>query len=910
MEADPFSKIPIDYLKKVIPLPILKKLNELGIISLSDLVDFDSASLSKEKYVRSNFIRQINLLKDWISDNRKQLIERFESQNNPIITFEDNPDLGNIKIEHIEELIPGILINKFNMLGIKYLSDLSKYSKNQFSSLRSVGLATIKELDDFLDTIKSNPNSFLEHALINSHGITIPSNVPPNKNPLSLFSQLVNEYLDIINKSDTRLFNIITYALGLCNKEVKNIKDISEFYEISKERVRQLVELYVSDIEITIKTGSSLKLRVNCRPETMQILKIFAEAFNKSPAITLNTLTTITKNLEDISLSIELSRYLMLFARINNYSLTGKVETAFTDETILINTNVINKRLFTRVAKETFKILAQKVIPVSEFDLIVALKRKIKKTDKFLLEQIANSLPEINVIQRENETYYFIRFDKLTSVSDMAERVLFENRNSMSSYEIVNEINRRLYLFKKDKYISKNSAQHMISRNKRVVPKGRTGYYFHSDLQENKETIHKLITKTILHHNKDLSSQEIVKEIIKIRPELNKRSLTAILGLNFLKLKNGNYILKDWRSKYDNDLAIKLDKEKKVSTIAVCQSIFNQKGVSEIPLKEVHNLLRNKYHLPISTINSTLYNKRFFYHNISDDGTKQIALKDFVPYRTLLKRDIIRDKIIEYLQNEPNPIRLNSLANHISSSLNANKTTIYRVITSNSELFNKSKKDDKILISLKKKPATPERPSNNFEVDWTKLRNELIIEVQEIFNNPDQPRYDHSIRDSIDLFYRIVSEKTGLSTLDGLEIQLIPTIYKSYFGQTDKNDLLNQFKQIATSLDPYIRKIIFLLNPDEYNNKKRKIKGLGSGFKELSRLDPLNVRYLEKIEDVSEKYFGKQIFIAYTSRNSVTHEAKYWSKQQIVNNITALMVVYFYSVCEYYDELIKSLNRT
>jgi hypothetical protein len=99
------------------------------------------------------------------------------------------------------------------------------------------------------------------------------------------------------------------------------------------------------------------------------------------------------------------------------------------------------------------------------------------------------------------------------------------------------------------------------------------------------------------------------------------------------------------------------------------------------------------------------------------------------------------------------------------------------------------------------------------------------------------------------------------------------------------------------------------LNPFEYNIKKKKIKGLGSGFKELGRLDPLNIRYLEKIEDVSEEYFGKQIFIAYTSRNSVTHEAKYWSKQQIVNNITSLMVVYFYTVCEYYDELIISLNK-
>jgi hypothetical protein len=206
-----------------------------------------------------------------------------------------------------------------------------------------------------------------------------------------------------------------------------------------------------------------------------------------------------------------------------------------------------------------------------------------------------------------------------------------------------------------------------------------------------------------------------------------------------------------------------------------------------MPLKEVYDLLCKKYHLPISTVNSTLHNKRYFYHNISDDGTKLIALKDFVPYRALLKRDIIRDKIIEYLQNETNPIRLNSIAPKIASSLGINKNTIYKVIDSNSEIFNKSKKEDKVFVSLKKKTTKAEGAPNNSEVDWTKLRNELINEVQEIFNNPSQPKYNHSIKDSIDLFYRIVSEKTGLSSLDGLEIQLVPTIYKSYFGQTDSN---------------------------------------------------------------------------------------------------------------------------
>jgi hypothetical protein len=149
----------------------------------------------------------------------------------------------------------------------------------------------------------------------------------------------------------------------------------------------------------------------------------------------------------------------------------------------------------------------------------------------------------------------------------------------------------------------------------------------------------------------------------------------------------------------------------------------------------------------------------------------------------------------------------------------------------------------------------------------------------------------------------LIDATTAESGLDGLNEQLLPTLFKFYRHSNDKSDLLNYFKQISTSLDPFLKKILFFVDNAEYNRVKSKNQGLGNVIKALRKLDPDENRYIKVISDLTNYRFAEDMYYAYSNRNSVTHDAKLWGKQQIVNNTIHAISIYIFSVYEYFSEL-------
>ena len=135
------------------------------------------------------------------------------------------------------------------------------------------------------------------------------------------------------------------------------------------------------------------------------------------------------------------------------------------------------------------------------------------------------------------------------------------------------------------------------------------------------------------------------------------------------------------------------------------------------------------------------------------------------------------------------------------------------------------------------------------------------------------------------------------------ELHPLPTLFKFYRHSNDKSDLLNYFKQISTSLDPFLKKILFFVDNAEYNRIKSKRLGLGDVIKSLRKLDPDENRYNKVVANLTNYRFAEDMHYAYSNRNSVTHEAKLWGKQQIVNSTTYGISIYIFSIYEYYSEL-------
>ena len=93
----------------------------------------------------------------------------------------------------------------------------------------------------------------------------------------------------------------------------------------------------------------------------------------------------------------------------------------------------------------------------------------------------------------------------------------------------------------------------------------------------------------------------------------------------------------------------------------------------------------------------------------------------------------------------------------------------------------------------------------------------------------------------------------------------------------------------------------------EFKRKPKNSQGLGKLIDYLDRLDSRLSRYKSEERNASLIPFGKQMFVAYSNRNVEAHAAENWAEKDIVKIITSCLVIYVFSIFEYYVELDRRL---
>ncbi|MEL7196547.1 MAG: hypothetical protein AAFO96_29250, partial [Bacteroidota bacterium] len=112
----------------------------------------------------------------------------------------------------------------------------------------------------------------------------------------------------------------------------------------------------------------------------------------------------------------------------------------------------------------------------------------------------------------------------------------------------------------------------------------------------------------------------------------------------------------------------------------------------------------------------------------------------------------------------------------------------------------------------------------------------------------------------------MVDYRTSISSFDGLGEQLLHTLEKYYSGANDKVHLISYLKQILTTLDPFLKKILVLVDEIEYHEIIRNKSGLGKVIAALDRLDPHENRYRNRAREARSHRFGKAFQAVYSER--------------------------------------------
>lgn len=189
---------------------------------------------------------------------------------------------------------------------------------------------------------------------------------------------------------------------------------------------------------------------------------------------------------------------------------------------------------------------------------------------------------------------------------------------------------------------------------------------------------------------------------------------------------------------------------------------------------------------------------------------------------------------------------------------------------------------------------------------WKQIRTDIIENVKEIFLGSNDPKYqDSEIEESADLLYNVLQHKTGVKKLDGLNDSILDAIYEVYNTKPGK---YNPTENIINNIEPFLKKIIFILKGDDHTEDRA--KNLMWCLKNSNVLISNLTLNKEKIDDyVGESNFAEHVCRTFVFRNEL-HNAPALRKAEAYQYVESGLVVYMFSILQNKTELTEKVGET
>lgn len=185
--------------------------------------------------------------------------------------------------------------------------------------------------------------------------------------------------------------------------------------------------------------------------------------------------------------------------------------------------------------------------------------------------------------------------------------------------------------------------------------------------------------------------------------------------------------------------------------------------------------------------------------------------------------------------------------------------------------------------------------------NWEEIKLQIERETQRVFQNQSTFR----VGETIDLFKNVLLYPLNKSELklDGLEIRVPNALEKILTDGLKKIDTLSYFPDFAR-IEPYLRKVLYFINPTKLNQLERSNSGLKSLIDAL-HLNPNSIDFhnnnIESLNGASN--FGEHLFRTYKLRNVESHQCENWTNRELYENIESVLIIYLYVTNKYASQL-------
>jgi hypothetical protein len=176
------------------------------------------------------------------------------------------------------------------------------------------------------------------------------------------------------------------------------------------------------------------------------------------------------------------------------------------------------------------------------------------------------------------------------------------------------------------------------------------------------------------------------------------------------------------------------------------------------------------------------------------------------------------------------------------------------------------------------------------EINWPTIKNEIKLETKNILPKEPQLKIDETLNLFIQVLQFPIETKDG--KINGLAERVPNAFQKIVIDRLPRIDINTYFGD-AVKIEPYLRKILFLINENAYIQIHNDNKGLSSILKELG---------------LHQTPFKNELNSTYDLRNDESHQCESWSNSEIWAKLRNVFVMYLYATYKHQKALKVAIN--
>jgi predicted NACHT family NTPase len=183
-------------------------------------------------------------------------------------------------------------------------------------------------------------------------------------------------------------------------------------------------------------------------------------------------------------------------------------------------------------------------------------------------------------------------------------------------------------------------------------------------------------------------------------------------------------------------------------------------------------------------------------------------------------------------------------------------------------------------------------------INWDNIKTEILAEIKDIL----QAEHNFNTTEVLDLFIKVLLYPISEPDLEGVATRIPNALQKILIENISRLDK-NAFFPAVSSIEPYLRKILCLVDNLSYKQVTERKDGL-SALIPILGLNPNNINYNWTSLHPSQKtHFAEHLIKTYQLRNMESHNCKDWNNAKLYDELRSVLVIYLYATQRHFNAL-------